>query len=986
MPLLPDALPGLLANVVSGFIGWVARSTLANRLAPADHERAITAWLDSYELATGLIDDCPLPELVSESQAKAWLYSAAVQAVLYELITVELTNAPQPQLGRVRSNLEYSCLEAFPQAEEDSVARFSECVFLAAHREMQELLANLEERKPDFLIQVRQQAFTGRIAAILEALERHTSGLAELTPADRIRDRQFLSLYRKVAANEHGYLQLPDFERRRQIPIEKIYVAPDITAETTEDRKQRTPTSTSIWNFINYIDRAVLLGDPGGGKSTAVSVLVNRLSLKGDEARVPLVVILREYAKEMPPATSIIGYLENRMKVHYQCTPPAGLIERVLLTGNCVVFFDGLDELIDTSRRREVSQIVENFCMRYPLTPILVTSRRIGYEQARLDVGQFVSYAIAPFTSKQSEQYAANWFDQDRRLSEREPEEWAASFMRESEAIADLRSNPLMLALLCILYRGQGSLPRNRPAVYERCATLLFETWDSSRNIIVNPRARDLIEPVLRHLAYWLMKNSSASVAVSEMQLIDETTRYLKQRSFEDVVEAKKVAQEFVDFCKGRAWVFSEVGTSGEGEPLFTFTHRTFLEYFAAAYIASICDSPNRLAAKLAGRIAREEWDVVAQLAVQIKARQIEDGGAKFYAAVLSSKRYSSAQSVGNTLSFLARCLRFIDVPPGVVRELTDRCLTYLLLNPEFSPNIVPLGALMSIDRLRNIVTSRLSDQIGRIVTDHSVAEKIKGLHLISGMSVPLRIPETFGDREQSIEQREYWHNFGQELCQIYRQVILEFVESDNSLLLRAYMLGWVRLKELPGWPHRALELLLNAEIRVGIGTSWWIDPASQLLNAFMRGKEEDGAIAANLEEIPELVKNLGDPPWKATLSRGKGGFLHEVEGSAPRTEYSEAAWSGVCLLTAMLFEHGREGLIEGDRPKEESYGALRPMFPYLDRRSGHRPRGEFKDGSRRKALSDLDPLQVDPLSQALLTEWAERRVSLFMSPSHRQK
>ena len=35
----------------------------------------------------------------------------------------------------------------------------------------------------------------------------------------------------------------------------------------------------------------------------------------------------------------------------------------------------------------------------------------------------------------------------------------AESFLAESGGAGDLRSNPLLLALMCILYRGEGSIP-----------------------------------------------------------------------------------------------------------------------------------------------------------------------------------------------------------------------------------------------------------------------------------------------------------------------------------------------------------------------------------------------------------------------------------------------------------------------------------------------------------------------------------------------
>jgi predicted NACHT family NTPase len=274
-------------------------------------------------------------------------------------------------------------------------------------------------------------------------------------------------------------------------------------------------------------------------------------------------------------------------------------VERLLRTGKAVVFFDGLDELVDTRRRRGVSQLVENFCTNYPLTCVLVTSRRVGYDQAKLAESVFSVYRLAPFSDDQAAEYAMKWFRNGRRLhGDEDPQRWADAFMEESSNVPELRSNPLMLALMCILYRGEGSLPRNRPAVYERCATLLFETWDASRRIHVDLRAATSVEQMLRHLAYWLLTRPDAEPSVTEAELVERVTGYLHGRRFDHPDDAASAAREFVAFCRGRAWVFTEVGSDAQGDALFTFTHRTFMEYFAAAYLASTSDTPEELCHK----------------------------------------------------------------------------------------------------------------------------------------------------------------------------------------------------------------------------------------------------------------------------------------------------------------------------------------------------------------------------------------------------
>ena len=60
---------------------------------------------------------------------------------------------------------------------------------------------------------------------------------------------------------------------------------------------------------------------------------------------------LSEFAAKDPPEHSIVDYIEHNLNAFYQCQPPCGMIELLLLSGRAVVIFDGLDELFDTSQR-----------------------------------------------------------------------------------------------------------------------------------------------------------------------------------------------------------------------------------------------------------------------------------------------------------------------------------------------------------------------------------------------------------------------------------------------------------------------------------------------------------------------------------------------------------------------------------------------------------------------------------------------------------
>jgi predicted NACHT family NTPase len=176
-------------------------------------------------------------------------------------------------------------------------------------------------------------------------------------------------------------------------------------------------------------------------------------------------------------------------------------VERLLLTGRAVVIFDGLDELIDPSRRRDVSDLVEQFCSAYPLTSVMVTSRLVGYDQARLDDTQFSCYRLGAFGDDKVSAYAHKWFAAQEGVSRAEAGAEAEAFLEESANAQDLRSNPLMLSLMCILYRGAGSLPRDRASIYATCAELLFDKWDERRRIQRELRAGYLVDSAVGYLA-----------------------------------------------------------------------------------------------------------------------------------------------------------------------------------------------------------------------------------------------------------------------------------------------------------------------------------------------------------------------------------------------------------------------------------------------------------------------------------------------------
>ena len=234
-----------------------------------------------------------------------------------------------------------------------------------------------------------------------------------------------------------------------------------------------------------------------------------------------------------------------------------------------------------------------------------------------------------------------------------------------------------MLALLASLYKGPGSIPRNLPDVYDSCASLLFSTWDQLRGIEVLLPFAEHVRPALRELAWWLFTTPALAGGVTRPQAVTKTAEYLEKRRFGNRDKARASAEHFIDFCRGRAWVFTDQGTTAIGEDLFGFTHRTFLEFFAAEHLAFRKQTAEELVSELMPKIVEEQWDVVALIALQIKARNYPDGADDIVAALLKALRPFRGEGLTAGIAFVLRLLRGIVPSPPTTRSVGQQVMLY---------------------------------------------------------------------------------------------------------------------------------------------------------------------------------------------------------------------------------------------------------------------------------------------------------------------
>lgn len=932
MPIILDeTVAGVLAEAIVTAGRRLATAAPLLRSRRYKEGLELVRWFETYRLTeqtpdlSDFIDGCD-PAAIANA-----LHSHSIDALLHELLAVRLTDSPQQEADRVKVSWNITWNRLMPGIDTNEL---SSRLFDYYDDAICTLVGQLEGSDPELLPQMRAEGYWTRIIAILHAIERHTAALTS-QPSPEV-DLGFIKQYRRHVVQYHGQLEPPDFQRRRRIPINDIYVPPSILESLTIQPK---PDEISLWDFASGIDRTVLLGDPGGGKTTAAHVLMHHYATQSNQ-RVPFLVTLREFATQDPPERSVVEHIEHTLNVFYQCPAPSGLIARLLLSGNVVVVFDGLDELVDTSRRAEVTAIVEQFALEYPLALVLVTSRLVGYDEARLDDRQFRIFQMGRFNEAQTTEYVRKWFAQETDIDIAQADRMSMSFMQESADVLDLRANPLMLALMCILYRGEGSIPRNRPEVYEQCATLLFRKWDARRRIHVELRARHLVEPALGYLAYWLFTRDQARPAVTERELISETTEFLHERGFESRDEAADAAREFVEFCRGRAWVFSDAGTTATGQALYTFTHRTFLEYFAATRLSAICDTPEDLAKALRPHIARQEWDVVAELSVQMKSTAIDRGAERIYTTLLNERRRRSAQGRSNILEFLGRCLKSVEPPPRIVRELTRSCLDHLLANdPNEAVYYFPVVALLSgCSTCRETVADEITLRLDETISSDDSEIELLGLTLASTPAIALNHgPSTFQEADY-----KFWSTYQLDKMKQYKDKIIAATQRDQGLMFLALDNDIISTAQVIAARGGLQPLFVRCPLRCfGITYIPW---ALVCLYYGLHQMGEDRLSEARsfqaLADIGSYVLQSPDPPWVDKTSSVAETLMPAGRSQDSDGEYDQLTGLGLAVTYLVFAESSLSPDVLSLRNRRDVQvpavtGSLRYLWPYIELRFG---------------------------------------------------
>lgn len=463
-------------------------------------------------------------------------------------------------------------------------------------------------------------------------------------------------------------LALPSMRDLPTIQIETLFVPPLLSeiAVDADTPPNSWPSGDNLLTALQQHLQIVVLGDPGGGKTTLSNWLAWRLTSGANaplppllENMLPIPCILRD----MPEGCFLDGggVLELGLAVAYKLLG-ASAAEALrpkfgewIRAGRYVLILDGVDE-IPVTRRSAVAGWMRE--ANNQAACVLATSRIIGYEDYPVDsfiVDSVVAntvdengepprelkskslsvkkrlkgYALKsddgyiefidtsmsrswaqirylmPFDQVRISDFARNWYRQ-RCVSDLEAQQKTSDLLTaiaQSDVTLNLARTPNLLSLMAIVHRERAHLPDGKALLYDEIVNAYLNTIDRQRKI--GP------DDLFAHYGWKERKTWLAYVGFKIQAARGWGNKESGILATEDDVltwlseamEASGVSESHDLARDFLNWVARRSGLLlPRGENRYAFVHLSFQEYFCACYLESCIVRPAFVMDKLSAK------------------------------------------------------------------------------------------------------------------------------------------------------------------------------------------------------------------------------------------------------------------------------------------------------------------------------------------------------------------------------------------------
>ena len=431
----------------------------------------------------------------------------------------------------------------------------------------------------------------------------------------------------------------------KKISIEKVCVDIDVIEKNNRNRYKFAKRVLEIGNQIlgykkrEYLkdtqeiddieekieknENFVLLGGPGRGKTTICQFIAqiyraNYLcAVKYEDSysrkfmaeiedkykyvvqgmRIPFKVTLRDYAAWIirqgeDGAVSVLKYMQSRI---YRITDEelsVTVLKRMLEEMPWIFFFDGLDEVPESSNRAIVLKEIGHFisvtlrdarcdCM------VIGTTRMQGYNND-FDEKHYKHVEVAELSKRDCDNYVIKLFEvMEEQLDKREEYIRIMRDALDDDNTSRLMKTPLQATIISILVKSGGKPPHERYSLYRQYYSTMIRREKQKRVIVTLNDNTDWVEDIHLLIANKLQKESekeeNPSAEIGDIEFKEFIKEYIVKNMDEYYEKEEEVEKKIELFLKTIIHRICFLTENRDG--FYSFSIRSMQEFFAGTYL-----------------------------------------------------------------------------------------------------------------------------------------------------------------------------------------------------------------------------------------------------------------------------------------------------------------------------------------------------------------------------------------------------------------
>lgn len=318
--------------------------------------------------------------------------------------------------------------------------------------------------------------------------------------------------------------------------------------------------------------RWLVRGDAGAGKTTLLRHLVASLARETEPFWIP---VLEPLARLLREDGFVFDRLAKRLeRAGHPARSLPDALDRAGQDGRLLLLLDGLDE-VPRERRKEAEALLGDLSARWPATPVVVTTRPIGYNTPG---SEFREVEILPLDREQRREFLARWLARRSGVPEDDRAAAQLAVLESSPPLWKLAGNPFYLTLMALLMEEGQEPSRHWPQIYDQVFELLLEGRHRPEGEPIPCKAG--VSDALRQIAYGMTQDNRDSEPVGDLEARlyrpeADSLRMVLQK----VPRWQRSLRAFLDDLADRTGI---LGPYDGIEADWRFWHRSFREALAA--------------------------------------------------------------------------------------------------------------------------------------------------------------------------------------------------------------------------------------------------------------------------------------------------------------------------------------------------------------------------------------------------------------------